>query len=84
MPPEKPDEILIDGEAMVEVLGQVEAAILVREAEGPVTAMRAGDDSNDLLDRHVRCGRDLDNSAVLFGDGSKKEANRGRRRARGP
>ena len=37
VPPAEPGEILIDGEAIVEVLGQVEAAILVREADGPVT-----------------------------------------------
>jgi hypothetical protein len=33
VPPGKTGEILIDGEAIVEVLGLVEAAILVREAD---------------------------------------------------
>jgi len=74
---------MIDGEAIVEVLGQIEAAILVREADGPVSAIRARDAANNSPAHFVHRGRDLAYFAIPFGDG-EREPKRRELRARRP
>jgi hypothetical protein len=82
--PAQPGEILIDGEAIVEVLGHVEAAILVREADGPESAIRAGHASNDSPDHFRASWTRLGLFPVLLGDRSEREVDRRELSARRP
>lgn len=55
MPSAELGDILIDGEALLDVLGQIDAAILMREADRVTSIVRPGDVNTMMIVLANRC-----------------------------